>query len=195
VDEIALAQGADPLAFRLRLMASNAKATAVLEAVAEMSEWTRPRENTALGLAFTAYHATLLACVAEISVDAAAGNIKVHNLWSVVDAGLLIQPVNCESQIQGGLLFGLSNALKERVTIKNGEIQQTNYHDYPVLRANEAPAVHVRLIRGGDQPSHVGEVGALLPAAAVGNAFARLTGKRLRHMPFIPERVRALLNT
>lgn len=195
MDEIALAQGMDPLTFRLRLVASNPKATTVLERVAEMAGWGRPRANTALGLAFTSYHATMLACVAEISVDAAVGKIRVHNLWSLVDAGLSIQPGNCESQIQGGLLLGLSNALKERVTIKNGEIQQTNYHDYPVLRADEVPQVHVRLMRGCDQPSPVGEVGALLPAPAIGNAFARLTGKRLRHMPFTAERVRAVLDS
>jgi isoquinoline 1-oxidoreductase beta subunit len=195
LDEIALAQGMDPLALRLQLVASHPRAKTVLETVAEMAEWDRARAHTALGLAFTSYAETMVACIAEISVDASAGSIKVHNLWSAVDPGLLIQPVNAESQIQGGLLFGLSNALKERVTIKNGEIQHSNFHDYPVLRPNEVPDVHVRLIQGGDHPSAVGEVGVLLPAPAIGNAFAKLTGKRLRHMPFTAARVRTLLDT
>ena len=193
LDEIALAQGVDPLAMRLRLVAANPRATKVLQLLAEHCEWQRPRTDTAVGLAFTAYHETMLACAAEISLDENSGRIRVHHLWSVVDAGLLIQPGNAESQVQGGLLFGLGHALIERVSIRNGEIQHSNYHDYPVMRMGEVPDVHVHLLQGMDVPSAVGEVGALLPAGAVGNAFARLTGKRLRHMPFTPERVRAAL--
>lgn len=193
LDEIALAQGIDPLAFRLQLVAHAPRARNVLTQVAEMADWHRPREQTALGLAFTAYDKTLLACICEISLDAEEGLIKTHNIWSVVDPGLVIQPVNAESQIRGGLLFGLSNALKERIVIKNGEIQQSNFHDYPILSAAEMPDIQVNLIQGVDHPSAVGEVGVLLPAAATGNAFARLTGKRLRHMPFTAERVKKAL--
>ena len=193
LDEIALTQGDDPLEVRLRLVENNPRAKAVLTKIAEIAHWHRPRENTALGLAFTAYANSMLACIAEVSVNKSDGNIIIHNLWSVVDPGLVIQPINTESQIEGGLLFGLSNALKESVKIKNGEIQQSNYHDYPILRANEVPNIHVRIIQGSDRPFAVGELGVLLPAPAIGNAFARLTGKRLRHMPFTAERVRKML--
>ena len=193
LDEIALAQDIDPLELRLRLVDNNPRAKAVLTTIAEMANWHHPRKNTALGLAFTAYDESMVACIAEISLHKSDRQIIVHDLWSVVDPGLVIQPVNAESQIQGGLLFGLSNALKESVTIKNGEIQQSNYHDYPILQASEVPNIHIKIIQGGVRPSAVGETGVLLPPAAIGNAFARLTGKRLRHMPFTSQRVREIL--
>ncbi|MEJ8567714.1 xanthine dehydrogenase family protein molybdopterin-binding subunit [Elongatibacter sediminis] len=193
LDEVAQAQGEDPLELRLRLAAQRPRARAVLEAVAAMAQWHRPRAHTALGLAFTAYDATLLACVAEVSVEMPAGRIRVHRLWSAVDPGLVVQPVNAQSQIQGGLMFGLSNALKERIDIREGEVQQSNFHDYSILQASEVPEVEVRLLEGGSHPSAIGEVGVLLPAPAVANAFTRLTGKRLRHLPFSPDRVRSLL--
>ncbi|HEX2198607.1 MAG TPA: molybdopterin cofactor-binding domain-containing protein, partial [Burkholderiales bacterium] len=199
IDEIAHANKTDPLAFRLSLT-DDSRTRRVLEKVAEMSGWGKKRPgNTALGLAFAEYGAfapkfgSLIASVAEISVDRRSGKIRVHNYWAAADATLAVNPGAFAAQVESAVVWGLSAALKERVTMVNGVVQQSNFHEYEVLRMAEVPAVHVEVLSGGPMPTMVGELGVPGTAPAVANAFFALTGKRLYHMPFTPERVLAAL--
>ena len=195
IDEIAHMNKVDPLAFRLQLT-DDSRTRRVLEKVAEMSGWGRKRPgNTALGLAFAEYGAfapkfgSLIASVAEISVDRRTGRIRVHNYWAAADATLAVNPGAFAAQVESAIIWGLSAALKERVTMVNGVVQQTNFHEYEVMRMAEVPAVHVEVLTGGPMPTMVGELGVPGTAPAVANAFFALTGKRLYHMPFTPQRV------
>lgn len=199
IDEIAHMNKADPLAFRLALT-DDSRTRRVLEKVAEMSGWGRKRPGgTALGLAFAEYGAfapkfgSLIASVAEISVERRSGRIRVHNYWAAADATLAINPGAFAAQVESAIVWGLSAALKERVTMVNGVVQQSNFHEYQVMRMAEVPAIHVEVLSGGPMPTMVGELGVPGTAPAVANAFFALTGKRLYHMPFTPERVKAAL--
>lgn len=193
VDEVAAATDVDPLAFRLRLVGADPRARRVLETVAAMSDWSRPRTGTALGVAFAGYGSSMAAGVAEVAVDRAKGAIAVHRFWAAVDAGLIISPKNTEAQVEGAVVFGLSGALKERITIRAGEVEQSSFYDYPILRANEVPEIAVRILPSDGPPTGVGELGTPMTGGAVANAVATLTGRRLRHLPFTPERVASAL--
>ncbi|NNC63983.1 MAG: xanthine dehydrogenase family protein molybdopterin-binding subunit, partial [Gammaproteobacteria bacterium] len=137
VDELAHARGIDPLQFRMQLCHNNPRALGVLEAAAEMADWARPRENTALGLGLAGYSSTFAAGIAEVSVDSDSGEVTVHNYWLAADAGYLLAPRNSEAQLEGNVIFGISNALRERIDIRGGQVVQSNYYDYPVMRMNE----------------------------------------------------------
>lgn len=194
MDEIAAALGVDPLEFRLSQLHSSPRCRRVLAAVAELSSWGKAvPEGRARGIAFAEYHHTLLAGVAEISMT--AGRIKTHEFWVVVDPGLAVQPDNIKSQIMGAVIFGLGGALTESVTFSNGLVQQSNYHDYAIPRIGDTPEIHVEILPQGEKPTAVGQTAAVLVAPAIASAFARLTGRRLRHMPFTPERVRVALDS
>jgi len=193
LDEVAAAKGVDPLAIRLELTRDKPRANAVIKAVAEMSDWSRKRPDRALGLAFADYHDTLSAGVAEISVDRASGKIKVHNYWVAVDPGLVIQPDNVLAQLESAVVYGLSAALLEELTVKEGAIQQTNFDDYPVLRMSDLPEIHTRVVASDAPPTGMGEIGVVAVAPAIANALFSLTGKRLRHLPMSPERVKKAL--
>jgi len=193
LDEVAHAKGADPLAIRLELTKDKPRANAVIKAVAEMSEWTRKRAGHALGLAFADYHDTLSAGVAEVSVDRDSGKIKIHNYWIAVDPGLVIQPDNVHAQLESAVIYGLSAALLEQLTVKDGAVQQSNFNDYPVLRMSDVPQIHTRIITTDNPPTGMGEIGVVTVAPAIANAMFQLTGKRLRHLPMSPERVKKAL--
>ena len=193
MDEVAEAAGVDPLAFRLRLLADNPRGRRLLERVADMAGWGRPPGETALGLSFAGYGDSLAAGIAEVAVDRDRGTIAVLRFWAAVDAGLIVAPDNALAQIEGGIVYGLSGALKERITLRNGEVDQRNFYDYEILRANETPEIVIHLERGEDRPTGIGEVGTPMTGAAIANGFYALTGRRLRHMPFTPERVAAAL--
>jgi len=196
IDEVAKARKMDPLSMRLELTQDDPRARAVIEAVADMSEWKRKRRNgRALGLAFADYHGTVAAGVAEISLDAKSGKIKVHQYWTAADPGLVIQPESVLGQLEGGAVFGLSVALLEELTIKGGAVQQTNFHDYPVLRMADMPEIHTRIVRSNAPPTGMGEAGVGPVAPAIANAVALLTGKRLRELPMTPARVKRQLTT
>lgn len=193
LDEVAQARKMDPLAMRLELTQNDPRARAVIEAVAEMSDWKRKRTGRALGLAFADYHGTVAAGVAEVSLDAKSGKITVHNYWTAADPGLVVHPESVLGQLEGGAVFGLSVALLEELTIKGGAVQQTNYHDYPVLRMADMPEIHTRIVRSGAAPTGMGEAGVGPVAPAIANAVAQLTGKRLRELPMTPARVKRQL--
>lgn len=194
IDELAQLVGKEPLAYRLALLKDD-RAKRVVQRAAEMAEWTRKREGRALGIAFGKLGAppvgfSLTGTVAEVSVDRASGAIKVHNIWCAADIGLPIQPSNAIAQIEGSLIYSLGSALKERVTIKNGQVQQKNFNDYEILRMSEVPEIKVELIRSGDVPLPVGELGIPGTIPAISNAVFTLTGRRLRNAPFTPDRVK-----
>ncbi|TKT69823.1 molybdopterin cofactor-binding domain-containing protein [Aquamicrobium sp. LC103] len=196
IDEVAAAKGVDPVAFRVELLAEAPRARKVIEAVAEMAEWNREREGRALGLAYTDAFDAHCAQVAEVSLNRESGEIRVHNIWCVVDPGVAVQPVNIEAQVAGAIVHGASHALYEQINIVDGEVQETNFDTYRVMRMSEMPEIHVRVTPTPEnKPAGIGEVGLPPTGPAIANAVARLTGGvRLRHYPFLPERVKAALD-
>ncbi len=195
LDEIAADRGKDPVDLRRELMAQAPRALATLEKAAEMARWDEPApEGRAKGVAFVE-HGSLGTGICEISVNRTTGQIRVHHFWCALDAGVVVQPDNVVAQIEGGLLMGMSSVLKEQVTLVDGRVQQSNFDNYALLRMDEVPdSVEVALLPSREHPQGVGETGTPLVAGAIANAFLKLTGKRLRHLPFTPERVLAALN-
>ncbi|MDF2618880.1 MAG: isoquinoline 1-oxidoreductase [Xanthobacteraceae bacterium] len=195
IDEVAAAKGVDPVAFRLELLGGQPRAQKVIEAVARMAHWERPREGRALGLAYTDAFGAHCAQVAEVSLDRESGEIRVHDVWCVVDPGVAVQPRNIEAQIVGAIIYGASHALYEQINIVNGEVQETNFDTYRIMRMSEMPRIHVQVTPTPEnKPAGIGEVGLPPTGPAIANAVARLTGGiRLRHYPFLPERVKAAL--
>ena len=194
LDEVAHATGKDPLALRLELTKDQPRANAVLRAAGEMAQWGKARpKDRALGIAFADYHDTLTAGVAEVSVDRKSGRIRVHNYWIAADPGMVVHPDNAHAQLEGAVVYGLSAALSEELTVKGGVISQSNFHQYRVMRMADMPEIHTKIISGGDSPTGMGEVGVPAVAPAIGNAVFKLTGKRLRQLPMSPQRVSAVL--
>jgi isoquinoline 1-oxidoreductase beta subunit len=195
VDEMAAAEGLDPFVFRRERMSLTSKAAAVFDAVEKLSDWHAPRpQGRGLGLSVSERSGSLGAGVVEISLDAENGRIRVHKVWIAVDGGIIVQPDMARANIESGVIYGLSSVLKERATIKGGAVEQTNFDRYQLLRMAEAPEeIHVEFIKRDTPPTGLGEIGNPFIAAAVANAFHALTGKRLYHMPFVPQRVRAVI--
>lgn len=196
LDEIASNQGLDPLELRRKLMAKAPRALATLEKVAEISNWNTPSVNgRAKGMAFVE-HGSLGTGVCEISVDRNTGNIKVHHFWIALDAGVVVQPDNVKAQMEGGIIMGMSSVLKEQITIVDGKVQQSNFHDYNLLRMQDIPeSIETTILESTEVPEGVGETATPMVACAIANAFLKLTGKPLRHLPFTPERVLQALNS
>ncbi len=196
IDEIAAKRGIDPVAFRLELLKNTPRARKVVETVARMADWGRKRDGRdgrALGFAFIDYSGSLLAGAVEVSLDRASGQIRVHNFWCAIDCGVAVQPDNVVAQSEGSIVYGLGLALTERISIKDGAVEQSNFYDYRVPRMNEVPMMHVEVIPTDNPPSGAGQMATPLVAPAIGSAIAQLTGVRLRHTPFTPERVKAAL--
>jgi isoquinoline 1-oxidoreductase beta subunit len=193
IDEIAAKRGIDPVAFRLDLLKDTPRARKVVETVARMADWGKKRDGHGLGFAFIDYSGSLLAGAAEVSLDRATGQIKVHNFWCAIDCGVAVQPDNVAAQSEGSIVYGLGLALSERISIKGGVVEQSNFYDYRVPRMNEVPAMHVEVIVTDNPPTGAGQMATPLVAPAIGSAIAQLTGVRLRHTPFTPEKVKAAL--
>jgi isoquinoline 1-oxidoreductase beta subunit len=195
LDDIARKQGIDPVAYRVALIGDAPRSRKVIETVAEMANWGRKRNGTALGVAFMDFAGTLTCVIVEVSLDRKTGAIGVHNAWVALDPGITVQPDSILAQTEGSIVWGLGYALSERITIRNGVVKESNFNDYRVPRINEIPEIHVQLIRTDNEPTGVGEVSMPLVAPAIGNAVAALTGKRLRAAPMTKERVLAALKT
>lgn len=198
MDELAEAAGADPVAFRLRHL-RDPRAQAVIEMVAANAVW-KPNSKgdgrRGRGFGFAKYKnlAVWCAVVADIEVEPATGVVHVPKLWSVADAGMIVNPDGLANQIEGGCIQSTSWTLRESVSYDATRILTRSWSDYPILHIAEAPIVDVKLVdRPEEPPLGVGE-GSLGPtAAAIANAFANATGKRLRDLPYTPERVKAAL--
>jgi isoquinoline 1-oxidoreductase beta subunit len=194
IDEIALHIGADPVEYRSLLLHSHARAVSVIQEAAAMADWRRKRPGRGLGIAFSGDLSSFLAVVAEVSLDPQSSAITVHAIWCAFDAGLIIQPVNLEAQLEGGLVFGLGLALTEQLNIKDGASVEANFDDYKVLRMSDVPDIEIRLMGTDNLPSGAGEAGIPAIAPAIANAVAQLTdGKRVRQLPMLPSRVKAAL--
>lgn len=196
LDEIAAGQGTDPVELRRNLMSDSPRALATLEKAAEMSDWDGSvKAGRAKGVSFVE-HGSLGTGICEISVDRKSGKIRVHHFWIALDAGLVIQPDNVIAQMEGGIIMGMSSVLKEQITVEDGRVQQSNYHDYQLLRMQDIPDnIEVALIHSTEVPEGVGETSTPMVAGAIANAFFKLTGKHLRHLPFSEERVLKALNS
>jgi isoquinoline 1-oxidoreductase beta subunit len=193
VDEIARKQGIDPLKYHLELLKGTPRAIKAVERVAEMAEWGKKRDGRALGFAYLDYSGSQVAGIAEISLDRSSGVIKVHNFWCTIDCGVAVQPDNVIAQQESSIVYGLGVALTEVITIKNGQVEQNNFYDYHVPRMRDVPAMHVELIQTANHPTGAGQMATPLVAPAIANAFAEMTGVRLRHTPFTPDRVKKAL--
>lgn len=194
VDEIARQQNSDPVEFRLRLLSKHPRGRRIIETVAKMANWGgKPAEGRALGFAYADIWRTPVAGVAEVSLDRNSGAIRVHRFWNAVNPGIVVNRDIVVQQSESNVVWGVSHALKERITIADGEIQQSNFHDYQVLRMSETPEIFTEVISTEDHPTGIGEIVLPVVAPAIASAVAALTGKRLRHVPFTPERVKAAL--
>jgi len=184
VDELAHAAKQDPVAYRRALLHKSTRATAVLDRAAEASGWGEPLPSgrgRGVAVQYSDWD-TYLAAVAEVSVSD-AGEIRVHRVVCAVDCGTVVNPDTVEAQIQGGIIFGISGALWGEVTVEKGRVQQSNFHDYRVLRINEAPTIDVLLVSSSEAPGGIGEPGTAVTAPAITNAVFAATGKRLRRLP------------
>jgi isoquinoline 1-oxidoreductase beta subunit len=192
IDEMAVALGRDPLDLRLELYQGDKRALGVIQLAAEKSDWGNPLPaGQGRGMAyFATFGVTHVAQVAEVTVDA-NGNVRVNRVVCAVDCGMVVNPDNVAAQMQGGIVFGLTAALKAEATIKNGRVQQSNFHDYPIWRMDEMPVVEVYIIPSDKKPSGIGEMGVPPIAPAIANAVYAATGKRIRHIPIRPEDLRA----
>jgi isoquinoline 1-oxidoreductase beta subunit len=183
IDELAAAAGEDPVAFRRKLLAKHPRVLAALELAAQRAGWGTPLPaGRARGIAVHESFGSVCAQVAEVSVEQSA--VKVHRVVAAFDCGLVVNPLTVEAQVQGAVAFGLSAALHSAITFKDGRVQQSNFHDYTVLRMGDMPKVEVHLVPStADKPTGVGEPATPPIAPAVANALFALTGKRARALP------------
>jgi len=186
VDELAAAGGKDPFEFRRRLLAKSPRYLAVLELAAEKAGWSKPLPAGRFrGIAVVNNIGSFNAQVAEVSVT--KGKLKVHRVVCAVDCGQVINPAIVEQQIQSGIVYGLSAALKGAITIDRGRVQQSNFHEYDVLRIDEMPVVEVHIVPSQNQPGGIGEASTPSVVPAVTNAIFAATGKSIRKLPIRPE--------
>lgn len=189
IDEVAAAAGQDPVAFRLGLLAKHPRHAAVLKLAADKAGWGSPLpagapgDRRGRGVALHESFGSFVAQVAEVTVKP-DGSLQVDRVVCAVDCGVAINPDNIASQVQGGVGFGLSAALRGAITMKDGVVEQSNFHDYAPIRIAEMPRVEVHIVPSAEKPTGIGEPGVPPLAPAVANAIAAATGKRLRNLPF-----------
>jgi isoquinoline 1-oxidoreductase beta subunit len=183
MDELALAAGQDPLAFRRKLMANYPKHLGVLNAVAEKIGWEKPATTSvSRGIAQFMGYGSYAAAAAEVSVDG-KGNLKIHRMVAAFDCGTAVNPQQIEAQIQGSFVYGLSALLYHECTVKDGRIEQQNFDDYNCMRLADMPKVETIVMPSGDFWGGVGETTICVAAPAVLNAIFAATGKRIRNLP------------
>ncbi|MBL8552415.1 MAG: xanthine dehydrogenase family protein molybdopterin-binding subunit [Hyphomonadaceae bacterium] len=181
MDECARAAGKDPAEFRRAHISERQRA--VLDRVAEISNWgSAPPEGRARGIALRESFGTVVGQVAEVSVGD-NGQVRVHHVWSAADAGLVVNPGNFISQIEGGVIFGLSAALYGEISVENGRVREQNFPDYDMVRMAEAPRQTVSIVESASRIGGGGEPGTPAIAAAVANGVFALTGHRVRELP------------
>jgi isoquinoline 1-oxidoreductase subunit beta len=183
MDELARAAGQDPLAYRLMHLKDKPRQAAVLRAAAEMAGYGRSLPaGQVLGVGVQEAYGTVVAQIAEVSLKE-DGAIRVERVWCAVECGTVVNPDVVKAQMESGIAFGLTAALHNAITLDAGHVQQSNFHDAPVLRMPEMPQVDVRILPSQAPPTGVGEPGSVPILGAVANAFAQLTGKPVRSLP------------
>jgi isoquinoline 1-oxidoreductase subunit beta len=189
IDELAHAAGKDPYQYRRQLMSKPpaARLLAVLDLTAEKASWSKPLpEGLHHGIAAHFAYGGYCAQVAEVSV-AKDGVVKVHRVVAAIDCGWVVNPATIVAQIESGIVYGLSAALYNEITVKNGKVEQSNFNDYRALRISEMPKVEVHILEGKGDQGGIGEPGTPPIAPAVCNAIFAATGKRIRKLPIKPE--------
>ncbi|MEM5455213.1 xanthine dehydrogenase family protein molybdopterin-binding subunit [Paraburkholderia phytofirmans] len=187
-DELAVATGKDPIAFRAALLEQHPRHLAVLKRVAALSDWERPLTRAAdgapraRGVALHEAFGSVVAQVAEVSVGPGK-KIRVHRVVCVIDCGMPVNPNLIRQQMESAVVFGLSTALQDEITLVNGQVQQKNFTDFPVVRIDDCPVIDTDIMPSQMHPQGVGEAGVPPVAPAVANAVYKLTGQRLRSLP------------
>ncbi len=192
VDECAGAAKIDPIEYRKRLLAESLdpqakRFTALLDAVAAASGWSKPLEarpgvKVARGVAIAESFKSIVAEVAELEIDS-KNVIRVTKVWAAVDCGVCVDPLNTKAQIASGIIFGLTAALKGQIDIENGQVKQSNFGSYPMLTMAQTPEILVQIVNSGAEMGGIGEVGTPPIAPAVVNAIFAASGKRVRSLP------------
>jgi isoquinoline 1-oxidoreductase beta subunit len=183
IDELAHAAGKDPYEFRKGLLTEHSRHKGVLELAAQKAGWGSPlAEGRARGIAVHESFGSFVAQVAEVSVKP-SGEVRVHRVVCAIDCGRFVNPDIVEAQMESGIVFGLTAALHGAITFKDGRVEQSNFHDYPLLRMEQMPRVEVHIMPSKENPQGVGEPGVPPIAPAVANAIFASTGKRIRRLP------------
>jgi isoquinoline 1-oxidoreductase beta subunit len=191
LDELAVLAGRDPLEFRLSLLKGKSRHVSALKLAAEKAGWGKPTAaGIARGLAVHESFETVVAQIAEVSL-LPSGLPKVHRVVVAVDCGLAINPDVVRAQMEGGVGFALSAALYGEIRIERGAVLESNFHDYKVLRMEEMPKVEVYIVPNRSEPTGAGEPGVPPLAPAVANAVYRLSGQRVRRLPFARQQLKA----
>ena len=182
IDELANLAGQDPYEYRRELLSEHPRHRAVLDTVAEASEWSSPvPDGRARGIAVAESFGSFVAEVAEVSIQ--DGQLHVHKVWCAIDCGRVVNPAIVRAQMESGIVYGLTAALYGRINIQGGRVVQSNFHDYQMLRMRDAPDIDVILLPSQEAPGGVGEPGTPPIAPAVTNAVFALTGQRIRELP------------
>ena len=181
IDELAIAGGFDPVELRLNNTRNNPRLNNVIRLAGERMRAMQVPEGHHLGFAAHGSFLTDVAQVVEVSVD--QGQIRVHRVLCVVDCGLAVNPDIVRTQMEGGILFGLTAALYGEISLEQGRVQQSNFHDYPILRMGASPEIEVLIVDSRTEPTGVGEPSVPPIAPAIANAVFRATGQRLRELP------------
>jgi isoquinoline 1-oxidoreductase subunit beta len=191
LDEVAHAGGKDPYQLRRTLLANEPRMLAVLDLAAQNANWgSALPAGRARGIATHFSFDSYVAQVAEVSVEK-DGTVRVHRVVAAVDCGRTVNPDTVKGQIEGGIIFGLTAALKTEITLEKGRVQQRNFNDYPMVRMFESPVIEVFIVPSTEHPTGVGEPGVPPVAPAVANAIFAATGKRVRRLPIKPEDLRS----
>ena len=191
LDEVAHAGGKDPYQLRRALLANQPRMLAVLDLAVEKAHWGGPLpQGHARGVATHFSFDSYVAQVAEVSVEK-DGRVRVHRIVAAVDCGRTVNPDTVKAQLEGGIVFGLTAALKTEITLDKGRVQQRNFNDYPMVRMFESPQIEVYIVPSTEKPTGVGEPGVPPVAPAVANAIFAATGKRVRRLPIKSEDLRS----
>ena len=182
IDELAAAAKTDPLAYRLALLKENPRAEAVLKLAAQKAGWKGPRSGgTGRGLSVQFAFGTYMAMVVDASVE--DGEVRVRRVVCALDCGVVVNPDTVRAQVESAVVFGISGALWGDITFRNGRVEQSNFHDYRVLRMHETPAIETHIIASNEAPGGMGEPGTSALMPALSNAVFAATGKRIRKLP------------